>query len=108
MCNSVLPKVGGEAISGVESLDLDKIWRSAASECVQTQRKHTATQHTQIPYAQGGCSWGDIRARMCNNVLPKVEGDALGGVESIDLDKIYPSVSLEAKQTQRDFYFAKR
>ena len=37
----MLPKVEGDALGGVESLDLDEIYRSAASECVQTQRKHT-------------------------------------------------------------------
>ena len=62
--------------------------------------------HPQIPCAQGGLLCGVIPAGMCKSALPKVEGEAIGGVQWIDLDKIYPSVSLEAKQTPRDFYFA--
>ncbi len=45
---------------------------------------------------------------MQKTVFPKVEGDALGGVESLDLDKIYRSAAFEGEVTQRDFYFGKR
>ena len=40
-----------------------------------------------VLYARGGAT----------SVLPKVEGDALGGVESIDLDKIYRSAASEVE-----------
>ena len=43
---------------------------------------------------------------MRKSAFPEVEGEAFRGAQGIDLDKIYPSVSLEAKQTPRDFYFA--
>ena len=34
-------------------------------------------------------------------MLPKVEGEAFRGVQWIDLDKIYPSVGLEALEIHR-------
>ena len=35
------------------------------------------------------------------SVLPKIEGEAFRGVQWIDLDKIYPSVGLEALEIHR-------
>ena len=37
--------------------------------------------------------------------LLQVDCEAIGGVQWLDLDKIYPPVSLEANPTPRDFYF---
>ena len=42
---------------------------------------------------------------MCKSAFPEVEGEAFRGVQWIDLDEIYPSVSLEAKQAPRDFIY---
>ena len=63
-------------------------------------------QHIKATYAQGGRPCGVIQAGLCKSGLPQVKGDAIGGVQWTDLDKIYPPVSFEAKQTPRDFYFA--
>ena len=46
-------------------------------------------QHIQATYAQGGLLCGVIQAGMCKRALPKVEGEAIGGVQWIDLDKIF-------------------
>ena len=40
-------------------------------------------------------------AGICKSVLPKIEGEAFRGVQWIDLDKIYPSVGLEALEIHR-------
>ena len=77
MQKSVLPKVEGEALGGVESLDLDKTYRSAAPECVRTQRKHAEPHFPKVAYAQGWLSWWVIREGMQKSVFPKVEGEAL-------------------------------
>ena len=66
-----LPKVEGEALGGVESLDLDKTYRSAAPECVRTQRKH-AENHIfpKLPMRKAGFR-GGLFERGCKKVCSR-------------------------------------
>ena len=88
MCKNAFPEVEGEAFRGVQWIDLDKIYPSVGLEALEIHRKHKGYARFPHPRAQGGLLCGVIPAGMCKRALPKVEGEAIGGLQWIDLDQI--------------------
>ena len=102
MCKSAFPEVEGEAFRGVQWTDLDKIYPSVDLEALEIRRKHTGYPKflfSLCPRRRFGGAV--ISACMRKSAFSEVEGEAFRGVEWIDLDKIYPSVGLEALEMHR-------